>query len=290
VNRSTLLMLSLIVLGLTGCLEKQEASKSESTTESASTASTMAQSVSSRDSAGKCNPGKSGALIYDRSENSFFVCEDDNWTAINIHGDKGDQGNDGPAGPSGPTGPTGPEGQRGPRGPTGTGAPAGFVIRDGANVAARVIQFNVGRESGVERGQSVLVMYDGGELLWLNTISGELDGRPEVVYYTGTLCTGVAYKRPKLDSSPDVLNRIYVGKRDNGAYQILYKVVGFAGGIVQTLSRREWNVRPGAGNCSSMPESFNTSSSYGKMPILEEMPTNSLQDLSHLAPLKIEAE
>lgn len=288
-------MLSLTVLSaicLMGCESKDPGSTSsnDSASKDSASSSIMAQSVSALNSAGQCNPGKSGALIYDRSTSAFYVCEDSNWVAINIRGEKGDAGPQGPAGAQGSTGSAGApgtQGPQGPRGPTGAGAPVGFVIRDGANVAARVIQFDTGRYSGVTQGQSVLVMYDGGEILWLNTITGKFEGQPEQIYYAGPNCTGAAYKRPKLDSTPDVLNRVYVGKRTNGTYHSMYKITGFTTGVVQTLSMREFSTT----TCTNTSNSFDTSlSGIGPLPTLQEMPATSFADLSNLAPLKVEAE
>jgi len=287
--RTQILMLfvSFLAISLTGCLGDDKKEESKASSESSSI---IAQSVSALNSAGNCNNGKDGALIYDRSTGAFYVCDDGNWTSVNLQGVKGDQGNVGPAGPTGATGPQGATGAQGPRGPTGAGAPVGFVIKDGNNVAARVIQFNTGRYSDISDGQGVLVMYDGGEILWLNTITGKFEGRPEVVFYSGANCTGTAYKRPKQDGSPDIINRIYIGKYTSGQYRHIYKITGFGTGIIQTVSRRSYIMQT-SGACETASDSFDTSmSGIGPMPILQELPLSSLQDLSHLAPLTVVAE
>lgn len=292
------LLRSTIVLGglsliLTGCLSQSDSSSStdQSSGSSASPSATLLNSKSERN----CSNGKNGELIYVLGENKFYACDGSDWVSISIQGAKGDKGDDGATGATGPAGATGPQGAQGPtgpRGPTGSGAPAGLVIRDGMTVAARVIQFNTGRYSDVTSGQGVLVMYDNGEILWLNSITGKFEGRPEVIYHAGADCTGTAYKRPKMDSSPDILNRIYIGKYQWGAYHTAYKIVGFAtSGVIQTLSRRVFNQSPGMGNCENGPESFDTGSpGVGPVPILQIVDLNNLRDLSRLAPLKVEAE
>lgn len=274
---------------LTGCLEKKE---DTSTSKESSSTPIYAQSVSTLDSNDKCNNGKDGALVYDRSSKAFYVCDAGKWTSIDIRGDKGDQGNIGAMGPAGAMGPQGPEGPQGLRGPTGAGGPSGFIIREGQNVVARVMQFNTGSNSGVTDGQGILVMYDGGEILWVNSVTGRFEGNPEMIYYSGENCTGTAYKLPKQHGSPDILNRVYVGRYGpTGVDHSMYKIVGFATSSIQVMSRRNFTTYSKFGQCEPESATFTTESTgLGFIPIVQAMPANALQDLYRLAPLKVEFE
>ena len=146
--------------------------------------------------------------------------------------------------------------------------------------------------SGVAPGQSALVMYDGGELIWVNTLTGKFDGKADMVFFSGPNCTGTPYKRGLAEyGSPDVLNRIYVGKSDYGSYIAFYKAVGTATGVISTVSQRTFNQTPGMGICSEGGQAFNTSlSGVGPMVVLQQIPIDSLKDLSSVAPLKVEFE
>ncbi len=134
-------------------------------------------------------------------------------------------------------------------------------------------------------------MYSGGEMIWLNTISGNFEGGPEIVYYAGPSCSGTPYLKSRTGPGPDVMNRVFVGKTNAGNYHTFYKIVGFESTPFTTTSYREFNTVGGMGNCTNKSTTHLTyMSGVGPIPILEEVPKTSLQDLSHLAPLKVEAD
>lgn len=99
-NPKILLLIALFSsVALTGCLEKNN----PNTLDESSMSAKSSQEVRVQSDLGECNPGKSGSVVFLRSDNSFFTCENNVWVAIDLKGEKGEKGDAGENGVSAPT-------------------------------------------------------------------------------------------------------------------------------------------------------------------------------------------
>jgi hypothetical protein len=203
---------------LSGCLPSGESQKASSSVDNSPMV--LAQSVSTLNSAGQCNNGKLGALVYDLAQNAFFTCQSSGWEPVNISGEKGDRGDIGPAGAQGPAGPQGPAGRDGIDGIAAGGAP-GLVIKNGANIHAHFMAFNSTPSSAANGTppllQSMTVrLASNGNVVEVDPVSGSLVGTLSQTHYTTTDCTGTAYIRYDGANVPHVPGRIYVATKFDG--------------------------------------------------------------------------
>lgn len=253
-------------LALTACLSNS----SEQSTSSAGSTDVAAEAAKS------CEVQQNNGEVR-------LVCGDSS-AVINVSGNSsGVVGPQGPQGPQGLTGAQGPQGEQGQRGPTGAGSPSGMVIRDGSDVAARFLQYSTS-------APQVLVMYDGGETIWLNTKTGKFAQGLDVVYFSGLNCTGTAYLFGGQMEGPFALNQVYSGFNDYGVPVLHYKVTGFTSTQFTTQSRKTWNSHPNAGYCQNTSANSIYNVQTNPVAILQELPLSAYTDLSRLAPLKIEVE
>lgn len=200
---------------LTGCLGSKSGS-SDSSSANPSSITSVAQSVSSQSALDVCNNGKEGALVYDRSQGTFYVCDSGHWTTVNLQGAQGTQGPQGATGPAGANGTSGTNGTNGTNGADGNGM--GLVLRDGSSVIKGWFM------GFVEGMHAALLRLPNGDMIYIDVPTGKFTGGVATVYYSGTGCTGDAYVWPGSSSGTHVIGRIY--SQSSGVFTGTYNVDG----------------------------------------------------------------
>lgn len=241
----------LLLFLTTGCLpEKGAAPKTESPSETENSNSS-AKLVDALSSAGVCNPGKSGSIVYDIAQGAFFGCNGSAWTTISLTGLAGPAG---PTGATGATGPQGPAGATGPQGPTGaigSSGPQGPAGRDGldGNGLSLVL-----RENGVVRAMLVDYPKDVEGEVFIRTpdglyahltLEGRYTGFTDDIHYTGPNCTGTGYY------SRGMLGRIYVSEDPSNNIVGYNKVVDYNPQMVSIQSVRSFSIQSQKNLCSN---------------------------------------
>lgn len=238
--KMTLKLLLLFSLSLTACKEEQKSEATSESTQPAESTIQVGKTVSSLSKANNCDDKSEGALVFDRSQNTFFTCLSSQWTSISLQGTKGDLGSKGDKGDAGTNGLNGNNGKDGHNGRDGTGF--GLVLRDTDGVI-RGHYMGMGREylayvvdqetnkihSGIYR-DTALLQLPSGDYVYVDLETGEYAGGVlNSLFFESSDCTGDAISNGSsqpldIASEPRTAGRIFFAYDINGNIMRSFRV------------------------------------------------------------------
>lgn len=282
VFNKTYLVVALLSVSLTACLDssnKSTSSENSSSAESSGLSTVMMSSVSADKN---CNPGKQGAIVYDSEKSQFFFCNDSQWVAIDLRGPKGEKGDVGATGEVGASGLNGINGKDGKDGRDGLdGSGVHLALKENGQVKGFLVQYDTEDQS---EGQLALMMFPNGDVIYVDVVTGNYSGKPWVVYYTDPDCKGIAYTGRTDAMGPNSIGRIYVGNNNNGqspeniSYFYYRAEENLVGKSVSSKSYRDY------GSLGSFHKCTNSEGIRGALVRVSEVAAP--PSLKHLAPIR----